>query len=138
MLNARPWYSIGLMRHITPKTIRPPFARYSYGVEIPAVIGSWCAPASSGSIRPTACRRRSKSRRGFASATSSGAKDAGLGFADVVRINAFVTGREHLKGYMAARDEFVGDPPPASTLMIVSGFARPEFLVEVEVIAAGR
>ena len=23
------------MRHITPKTIRPPFARYSYGVEIP-------------------------------------------------------------------------------------------------------
>jgi enamine deaminase RidA (YjgF/YER057c/UK114 family) len=27
--------------------------------------------------------------------------------------------------------------PPASTLMIVGGFARPEFLVEVEVIAAG-
>ena len=23
------------MRHITPKAIRPPFARYSYGVEIP-------------------------------------------------------------------------------------------------------
>ena len=29
-------------------------------------------------------------------------------------------------------------PAPASTLMIVSGFARPEFKVEVEVIAAGR
>src|SRR5712692_9442782 len=24
------------MKHITPPTIRPPFARYSYGVEIPA------------------------------------------------------------------------------------------------------
>ena len=23
------------LRHITPQTIRPPFARYSYGVEIP-------------------------------------------------------------------------------------------------------
>jgi enamine deaminase RidA (YjgF/YER057c/UK114 family) len=30
----------------------------------------------------------------------------------------------------------VVSPPPASTLMIVSGFARPEFKVEVEVIAA--
>jgi len=24
------------MRHITPKSIRTPFARYSYGVEVPA------------------------------------------------------------------------------------------------------
>jgi enamine deaminase RidA (YjgF/YER057c/UK114 family) len=34
------------------------------------------------------------------------------------------------------RDRYVGDPPPASTLLVVSGFTRPEFLVEVEVIAA--
>jgi enamine deaminase RidA (YjgF/YER057c/UK114 family) len=38
---------------------------------------------------------------------------------------------------MAVRDRVVGDPPPASTLMIVSGFTRPEFKVEVEVIAVG-
>ncbi len=63
-------------------------------------------------------------------------KEAGLTFADVVRINAFVVGREHLKGYMSVRDHYIVDPPPASTLMIVSGFSRPEFLVEVEVIAA--
>jgi enamine deaminase RidA (YjgF/YER057c/UK114 family) len=37
---------------------------------------------------------------------------------------------------MDARDRFVASPPPASTLMIVSGFARPEFKVEVEAIAA--
>ena len=60
----------------------------------------------------------------------------GLTFADTVRINACVVGREHLKGYMAVRDRYIGDPPPASTLMIVSGFSRPEFLVEIEIIAA--
>ena len=38
---------------------------------------------------------------------------------------------------MSVRDRMVGDPPPASTLMIVSGFTRPEFLVEIEVVAAG-
>jgi enamine deaminase RidA (YjgF/YER057c/UK114 family) len=38
---------------------------------------------------------------------------------------------------MEARDRFVAAPPPASTLMIVAGFARPEFKVEVEATAAG-
>ncbi len=63
--------------------------------------------------------------------------EAGMSLADLVRINAYVTAREHLAGYMAVRDRYVGTPPPASTLMIVSGFARPEFKVEVEAIAAG-
>jgi enamine deaminase RidA (YjgF/YER057c/UK114 family) len=126
------------MRHITPKTIRPPFARYSYGVEIPpghrilicsGQLGIDPADRVPGTVEEQTqlCFRN----------IEAVLKDAGLGFADVVRINAFVTGREHLKGYMAARDQFVSDPPPASTLMIVSGFSRPEFLVEIEVIAAG-
>jgi 2-iminobutanoate/2-iminopropanoate deaminase len=63
-------------------------------------------------------------------------KEASFTFADIVRINSFVVAREHLKGYMSVRDLYIADPPPASTLMIVSGFSRPEFLVEVEVIAA--
>ena len=55
-------------------------------------------------------------------------------FADVVRLNAYVTSAEFLGGYMRVRDQFVSDPPPASTLMIVKGFARPEFKVEIEAI----
>ena len=37
---------------------------------------------------------------------------------------------------MKVRDEFVSNPPPASTLMVVQGFARPEFKVEIEAVAA--
>ena len=62
--------------------------------------------------------------------------EAGLGLEDVVRINAYVTDRACMKAYMDVRDRLVADPPPASTLMIVSGFSRPEFKVEIEVIAA--
>jgi len=61
---------------------------------------------------------------------------AGMDMVDIVRINAFVTDRTHMAGYMASRDRHVTSPPPASTLMIVSGFTRPEFKVEVEVVAA--
>lgn len=63
-------------------------------------------------------------------------RDAGMEMGDIVRINAFVTDRRHLQGYMKTRDEFIASPPPASTLMIVSGFAREEFLVEIEVLAS--
>ena len=37
---------------------------------------------------------------------------------------------------MAVRGKYVVTPAPASTLMIVSGFTRPEFKVEVEIVAA--
>jgi len=126
------------MRHITPKAIRPPFARYSYGVEIPAgyriLVCSGQLGVDSADHVPTTVEDQTRLCFGNIEAVL---KEAGLGFADVVRINAFVSGREHLKGYMAARDQFIQDPPPASTLMIVGGFSRPEFLVEVEVLAAG-
>ena len=58
------------------------------------------------------------------------------GLQDIMRINAYVTACDHMRGYMKARDHHINDPPPASNLMIVSRFARPEFLAEVEVAAA--
>lgn len=61
----------------------------------------------------------------------------GMDRGDVVRVNAFVIARDDLKPYMAARDRwFAGHEPPASTLMMVSGFTRPEFRVEIEIVAA--
>lgn len=60
----------------------------------------------------------------------------GMGFEDVIRIAGFVTKREDFPAYMAVRDRYTRAPLPVSTLIIVSGFTRPEFLVEVEVTAA--
>lgn len=62
--------------------------------------------------------------------------EAGMSFADVIRISAFVTRREDFAPYMAVRDHYTMEPKPVSTLIIVGGFTRPEFLVEVEVTAA--
>jgi len=63
--------------------------------------------------------------------------EAGASRAGTLRINAYVTDRAHMAGYMTARDTWLADVPhlPASTLMIVCGFTRPEFVVEIEVIA---
>ena len=125
------------MKHITPAGIRPPFARYSYGVEIPPgnrvlVCSGQLGIAADDRVPTTVEEQSHLCFRNIEAVL----KEAGFSFTDVVRINAFVTSRDHLKGYMSVRDRYIGDPPPASTLMIVSGFSRPEFLVEVEVIAA--
>ena len=125
------------MRPLTPASIRPPFARYSHGVEVPPgarlVAVSGQLGVGSDDVAPEGAE--AQARLCFANIAAILA-EARMGLADVIRLNAYVTGREHLAGYMRARDAMVGDPPPASTLMIVSGFARPEFVVEVEALAA--
>jgi 2-iminobutanoate/2-iminopropanoate deaminase len=125
------------MRRLSPQTIHPPFANYAHGVEIPG--GSrvvFCSGQlgieKNGSIPEGV---EAQARLCF-EAIAAVLGEAGMTLGDLVRINAFVTGAQYLAGYMKARDEFVGNPPPASTLMIVQGFARPEFKVEIEAIAA--
>lgn len=65
--------------------------------------------------------------------------EAGMAPDDVFHLSAFVTDRAHMAGYMQARDAFLSEVPddalPSSTLLIVSGFTRPEFKVEVELWA---
>lgn len=127
------------MRALTPATIAPPFAAYSHAVEVPAghrliVTSGQLGLASDGTVPEGA---RAQAEICFGNLTSILA-EAGAGPGNVIRINAFVTDRMHMAGYMEARDAWVAgaDPLPASTLVIVSGFTRPEFVVEVEVTAA--
>lgn len=128
------------MKMLSPPAIAPPFAAYAHGVEVPAgkrlvVSSGQLALASDGTVPEGA---EAQARLCFANCAAILA-EAGMGAQDVIRINAFVTARAHMAGYMRARDAWLAgvDRLPASTLVIVSGFTRPEFLVEVEVTAAG-
>lgn len=127
-----------MFKFLAPKTIRPPFAKYSHAVEVPAgmrlVLCSGQLGIGPEEIVPEDAGAQAELC--FANIAAILA-EAGLGLGDIVRINAYVTGRENLKPYMEVRDRLFSDPAPASTLMIVSGFARPEFKVEIEVTAAG-
>ncbi|WMS42767.1 RidA family protein [Acuticoccus sp. MNP-M23] len=125
------------MKYLTPGTIRRPFANYAHAVEVPAGMRLLVMSGQLG-IGPdekVADGAEAQTERCFANIAAILA-EAGADMGALVRINAYVAGREHLAGYMAARDRFVADPAPASTLMIVTGFAREEFVVEVEALAA--
>lgn len=122
---------------ITPPTIHPPFSNYSHGFVVPEksrllFCSGQLGIAADGSVPEGA---EAQTRLCFANIEAI-LLEAGMSLASIVRINAYVTDRAHLAGYMAVRNALFEEPYPASTLMIVAGFARPEFLVEVEAVAA--
>ncbi|MCU4653082.1 RidA family protein [Roseibacterium sp. SDUM158016] len=124
---------------LVPDGIRPPFAAYSHGTFVPAGAEFVFTSGQLG-ITPSDTVPESAEAQAdlcFA-AIDAILADAGFDRADTVRINAFVTDRAHMPGYMAARDRWCAGMGrlPASTLVIVSGFTRAEFKVEVEVTAA--
>jgi enamine deaminase RidA (YjgF/YER057c/UK114 family) len=125
------------MRALTPASISPPFARYSHGVEVPVgarlVFCSGQLGVAQGGGIPEGAREQADLCFANIAAILG---EAGMDLSHIIRINAYVTAREHMAGYMESRDAHVATPPPASTLMIVSGFTRHEFKVEIEVVAA--
>jgi enamine deaminase RidA (YjgF/YER057c/UK114 family) len=127
------------MRQLSPASIAPPFARYAHGVELPpgwriARTSGQLGLAADGTVPDSAL---DQARICFANIAAILA-ETGMGAADVMHLAAYVTDRAHMAGYMQARDKFLADVTrlPTSTLIIVSGFTRPEFKVEIEVIAA--
>lgn len=63
--------------------------------------------------------------------------DAGMDAADVVSVTTYVVADEaDLSGVMAARDRGLGGRRAASTLVTVPRLARPEWRMEIAVVAA--
>lgn len=125
------------MKHHTPTNLRAPFARYSHGVEVPPGHRlMFCSGQLSIALDESIPDEvEAQTELCFANVAAV-LEAASMGLGNIVRINAYVTDRAHLTGYMKVRDRLFSDPAPASTLMIVSGFAREVFKVEIEVIAA--
>jgi len=127
------------MDALQPDDIAPPFARYAHGVTVPAGYRMIFTSGQLGLALDGTIPARVAEQAAICFANIDAILGAGGGArSDVVRINAFVTDRAHMADYMAARDGWLAglDRLPASTLVIVSGFTRPEFKVEVEVVAA--
>lgn len=127
------------MKPLAPASIAPPVARYSHGIELPAGVrivrtSGQLGIAADGTVPEGS---QAQAEICFDNITSILA-EAGMGADDVCHVSAYVTDRSHMAGYMKARDAFLAErlELPTSTLLIVSGFTRPEFLVEVEVWAA--
>ena len=125
-----------MKRPINPASIRAPFAQYSHAVEVAAparmVFGSGQLGVSPDDKVPDDAEAQAVLCFENIKAILA---EAGMTMADVVRFTAYVTDRAWFPVYGAVRSRYVSGNAFASTLVIVSGFTRPEFKVEVEVTA---
>jgi 2-iminobutanoate/2-iminopropanoate deaminase len=61
---------------------------------------------------------------------------AGMTVADIVKVTQYLTRAEDIAAYGKVRTRFLGDVRPAAMLLFIPQLVRPEFLVEVEIVAA--
>jgi len=128
---------MAVLRALSPASIATPFARYSHGIAVAAgqrlVFTSGQLGIGADANVPADCEAQADLC--FTNIAAILAED-GMTLADIVHLRAYVTDRAHMAGYMRSRDRQFPGTPPASTLLIVGGFTRPEFVVEIEAVAA--
>ena len=125
-----------LTRH-NPGTVAPPFSPYSHGVAAPAG-ARWLHLAGQVGVRPDGTMAEgveAQSEQAFLNIFEI-LHHAGMSKHDLVKITVFLLDRQHLDEFRAARNRLLLPAEPASTLVFVAGLARPDFLVEIEAIAA--
>lgn len=126
-----------IKRAFNPSSIRRPFGHYSHGLVVPRGARLLVTSGQLGIGLDDAIPADVTSQAVLCfDAIAAILAEGEMSFADVIRISAFVTKREDFPAYMAVRDRYASSPLPVSTLLIVTGFTRAEFLVEVEVTAA--
>jgi 2-iminobutanoate/2-iminopropanoate deaminase len=121
-----------------PSTIAPPVAMYSHSVEVPPN-ARWLYTAGQVGIRPDGSLPE-----GFEAQhaqiwenTLAILADAGMGPENIVRLNVYSTDPEGLKYVRAHRQKYLkAGHVPASTWVVVNQLANPQWVVEMETIAA--
>jgi enamine deaminase RidA (YjgF/YER057c/UK114 family) len=126
-----------MLNFLNPPSAPPPFSRYSQMVSAPENY-RWLY--ISGQV---GCDREHKTAQGFAAQAELAWRNLaacleadGMTVQDLVKVNVMLTRASDVPASRLARDKILNGAQPASTLIVVSSLANPEWLIEVEGIAA--
>jgi len=120
-----------------PKSIAAPASTYAQGVTVEGASRWLVASGQVGSLPDGSLAGNSRSQmqtcwdRIFAILD-----DAGMTKENIVKVTVFLTRPEDVGLYRDVRDANLDGHIAASTLLIISGLANPEWLVEIEAVAA--
>jgi enamine deaminase RidA (YjgF/YER057c/UK114 family) len=126
-----------MIRSFNPKSVAPPSATYTHVYDIPAnarlvILSGQIGTKPDGTVPPSIEEQADCVWTNI----SNCIKEAGLEMRDIVKVTTYVTKPEYFEKVRLPRARLLGEHKPASTSLCVLALARPEMLVEVEVIAA--
>ena len=125
------------MKSHTPSTIAPPAALYVHGMEVPAN-ARWLFISGQVGAHPDGrpgADAREQAELVWGNITAI-LHSAGMDVTNIVKLTTYSVSADHLPVLRQVRERVLKGHLPASTLLIVAGLAKPEWLVEVEVYAA--
>ncbi len=125
------------MKIHNPPTIADPIGTYSHGVEVPPnarwlYIAGQIGLRKDGSVPPTVEAQTEVAWQNIVAILAA----AGMKVTDLVKITQFLVNLEDFPKYAATRAKFLAGHRPASTGLVIRSLVRPEWLVEVEAVAA--
>jgi enamine deaminase RidA (YjgF/YER057c/UK114 family) len=126
-----------MLKHLNPKAMMKSVPAYSHGVVIPAgsrvlYVAGQVAGRADGSVPADP---KEQCELAWANVVAVLA-EAGMSPADLVKVNTYVTSTDIIPHVREVRGRIVTQPPPASTLVVVPALASPQWLVEIEAVAA--
>lgn len=130
-------------RELKPVELAAPVAAYAHGVHVPAghelIVTSGVVPTRrDGSVPTNITEQASVVWQNILAILGEGKMNAH----DIISVTTYVVNSpelaDQLKIVMAARDFAMGGHRAASTLVTVPALAKPEWLMEISVLAARR
>ena len=126
-----------MLKEYNPSAVAPPFSNYSHGIEAPAG-GRWLHISGQVGVTP-----EGKVVHGSEGQIEQAWRNllaiveaAGMAPRNLVKVTTFLLHRDDLAAARAVRDRMLQGATPASTLLFVAGLASPEWVVEIEAVAA--
>ena len=125
------------MKIHNPPTIADPIGTYSHGVEVPPnarwlYIAGQVGMRKDSSVPPTVEAQTEVAWQNIVAILAA----AGMKVTDLVKITQFLVNLEDFPKYAATRAKFLAGHRPASTGLVIRSLVKPEYLVEVEAVAA--
>ncbi len=126
-----------MLRKHNPGAIAAAFSRYSLGVEAPAqarwlYVSGQVGVELDGAFADGPEAQMEAAWRNVLAILES----AGMGPGDLVKVTAYLTRAEDIGLYREVRDRMLAGAEPASTLIVITALAHPDWLVEIEAVAA--
>ena len=125
------------MRAFNPAGVAGPFGTYSHGMEVEGpmrlVFGSGQTGVDTdGRIGEDIEEQSRLAWRNIGGVLAG----AGMGISDIVQLTMLLVNRGDLPTARVVREEFLDGHRPASTLVFVAGLAHPDWLIEIDFVAA--